>query len=81
GAALPVLHGAGLAVLSEESGLSGDSSAGLLAVIDPVDGSTNAHRGRGVVEHFQQANVVHGSRTLPGPPRAAAAHRALPRPR
>jgi fructose-1,6-bisphosphatase/inositol monophosphatase family enzyme len=45
GAALPVLHGAGLAVLSEESGLSGDSASGLLAVIDPVDGSTNAHRG------------------------------------
>ena len=44
-AALPVLHGAGLAVLSEESGVTGDGSAGLLAVIDPVDGSTNAHRG------------------------------------
>jgi myo-inositol-1(or 4)-monophosphatase len=45
GAALPILHGAGLAVLSEESGLTGDGPAGLLAVIDPVDGSTNAHRG------------------------------------
>jgi fructose-1,6-bisphosphatase/inositol monophosphatase family enzyme len=45
GAALPILLGAGLAVLSEESGLTGDPSAGLLAVIDPVDGSTNAHRG------------------------------------
>jgi len=44
-AALPVLHGAGLAVLSEESGWTGDSSAQLVAVIDPVDGSTNAHRG------------------------------------
>ena len=44
-AALPVLHGAGLAVLSEESGVTGDASAGPLAVIDPVDGSTNAHRG------------------------------------
>jgi fructose-1,6-bisphosphatase/inositol monophosphatase family enzyme len=44
-AALPVLHGAGLAVLSEESGLTGDPSSALLAVIDPVDGSTNAHRG------------------------------------
>ena len=43
-AALPILHGAGLAVLSEESGTSGDG-AELLAVIDPVDGSTNAHRG------------------------------------
>ncbi len=42
-AALPILHGAGLAVLSEESGLTGEG--GLLAVIDPVDGSTNAHRG------------------------------------
>jgi fructose-1,6-bisphosphatase/inositol monophosphatase family enzyme len=44
-AALPILHGAGLAVLSEESGLTGDGPSGLLAVIDPVDGSTNAHRG------------------------------------
>jgi fructose-1,6-bisphosphatase/inositol monophosphatase family enzyme len=45
GAALPILHAAGLAVLSEESGLTGDGPSGLLAVIDPVDGSTNAHRG------------------------------------
>jgi myo-inositol-1(or 4)-monophosphatase len=45
GAAMPVLHGAGLAVLSEESGLTGDGPTGLLAVIDPIDGSTNAHRG------------------------------------
>jgi fructose-1,6-bisphosphatase/inositol monophosphatase family enzyme len=44
-AALPILHGAGLAVLSEESGQTGDGPSGLLAVIDPVDGSTNAHRG------------------------------------
>jgi fructose-1,6-bisphosphatase/inositol monophosphatase family enzyme len=43
-AALPILHGAGFAVLSEESGLTGDRASGLLAVIDPVDGSTNAHR-------------------------------------
>ena len=45
GAALPVLHGAGLTVLSEESGTTGDGGSGLLAVIDPIDGSTNAHRG------------------------------------
>jgi fructose-1,6-bisphosphatase/inositol monophosphatase family enzyme len=45
GAAVPVLHGAGLAVLSEESGASGDGPTGLLAIIDPVDGSTNASRG------------------------------------
>jgi myo-inositol-1(or 4)-monophosphatase len=44
-AALPVLHGAGLAVLSEESGMTGEGQSGLLAVIDPIDGSTNAHRG------------------------------------
>ncbi len=44
-AALPILYGAGLAVLSEESGLTGGAGGGLLAVIDPVDGSTNAHRG------------------------------------
>jgi myo-inositol-1(or 4)-monophosphatase len=43
-AALPVLHGSGLAVLSEESGLTGPAGGPLLAVIDPVDGSTNAHR-------------------------------------
>jgi myo-inositol-1(or 4)-monophosphatase len=45
GAALPILHGAGLPVLSEESGMTGDGGSGLLAVIDPIDGSTNAHRG------------------------------------
>lgn len=44
-AALPILRGAGLSVLSEESGVTGDASAGFLAVIDPIDGSTNAHRG------------------------------------
>jgi fructose-1,6-bisphosphatase/inositol monophosphatase family enzyme len=44
-AALPVLHGAGLAVVSEESGETGEGASGLLAVIDPIDGSTNAHRG------------------------------------
>ena len=44
-AALPVLHGSGLQVLSEESGKTGDPAATLMAVIDPVDGSTNAHRG------------------------------------
>ena len=43
-AALEVLHGAGLAVLSEESGLT-HPGAPLLAVLDPVDGSTNASRG------------------------------------
>jgi myo-inositol-1(or 4)-monophosphatase len=43
-AALPVLHGAGLTVLSEESGVTGDGPSGLVAVVDPVDGSTNAHR-------------------------------------
>jgi myo-inositol-1(or 4)-monophosphatase len=44
-AALPILHGAGLAVLSEESGRPAMPAAPLLAVIDPIDGSTNAHRG------------------------------------
>lgn len=41
GAAVAVLRDAGLAVLSEETGLQGDP-AGLVAVLDPVDGSTNA---------------------------------------
>jgi myo-inositol-1(or 4)-monophosphatase len=44
GAALPILHGAGFAVLSEESGMTGEPASRFLAVIDPVDGSTNAHR-------------------------------------
>lgn len=44
-AALRVLTDAGLGVLSEESGLSeGASEHALLAVLDPVDGSTNASR-------------------------------------
>lgn len=41
-AALGVLQGAGLAVLSEESGVSG---SGLVAIVDPLDGSTNASHG------------------------------------
>lgn len=43
-AALEVLLGAGLGVLSEESGVT-EAGRDLLAVIDPVDGSTNASRG------------------------------------
>ena len=44
-AAVRVLTSAGLGVLSEESGLSaGASEQALLAVLDPVDGSTNASR-------------------------------------
>lgn len=47
-AALKVLHTAGLSVVSEESGLTGPeprSADGLLVVLDPVDGSTNASLG------------------------------------
>jgi fructose-1,6-bisphosphatase/inositol monophosphatase family enzyme len=43
-AALAVLHGAGLGTLSEESGRH-HANRPLVAVVDPVDGSTNAHRG------------------------------------
>jgi len=43
-AVLEVLAGSGLGVLSEESGLH-DEGAALVAVVDPVDGSTNAARG------------------------------------
>ncbi len=43
--ALELLESAGIAVLSEESGLSPERSSGLVAVLDPVDGSTNAARG------------------------------------
>lgn len=42
--AIDVLTGAGLGVLSEESGLR-DGDRPVLVVIDPVDGSTNAARG------------------------------------
>jgi fructose-1,6-bisphosphatase/inositol monophosphatase family enzyme len=41
-AGVAVLQAAGLSVVSEESGATG---SGLLVVIDPVDGSTNASRG------------------------------------
>lgn len=43
-AALGVLRAAGVGVLSEESGLE-DPGTGLVVVVDPVDGSTNASRG------------------------------------
>ncbi len=43
-AAVGVLHAAGLGSLSEESGRHHPDRA-LVAVVDPVDGSTNAHRG------------------------------------
>ena len=43
-AALAVLHAAGLGSLSEESGPHHPERR-LVAVVDPVDGSTNAHRG------------------------------------
>lgn len=43
-AAREVLHGAGVAVMSEESGRSG-AEGPILVVLDPLDGSTNAwHR-------------------------------------
>jgi len=45
-AALAVLHGAGIAVLSEESERTGEFGAhDVLVVMDPLDGSTNASRG------------------------------------
>lgn len=43
-AALDVLRAAGVGILSEESGLE-DHGNGLVVVVDPVDGSTNASRG------------------------------------
>lgn len=43
-AALELLLGAGVAVFSEESGSSGPTSD-VVAVVDPIDGSTNAARG------------------------------------
>lgn len=44
-AACGVLHAAGLEVLSEESGRSGPEGSGMLVVVDPLDGSTNASMG------------------------------------
>ncbi|MFM7270198.1 MAG: inositol monophosphatase family protein [Actinomycetes bacterium] len=43
-AATAVLAGLPVAVLSEESGWSGDRDAAVTVVLDPVDGSTNAAR-------------------------------------
>jgi myo-inositol-1(or 4)-monophosphatase len=43
-AILPVLHAAGMRVLSEESGWSGPPDAEVTVVVDPVDGSTNCAR-------------------------------------
>lgn len=43
-ACLEVLHAAGYAVLSEESGITGAAGASVV-VVDPLDGSTNASRG------------------------------------
>ncbi len=46
-AALAVLDGAGVGVLSEESGFrpATDDDLGVVVVVDPLDGSTNADRG------------------------------------
>jgi len=45
-AALEVLHGAGVAVMSEESEITGTfGDDDLCVVMDPLDGSTNASRG------------------------------------
>ena len=64
-AAVAVLRGGGLRVLSEESGLSGGE--GPVAVLDPVDGSTNASRG---IRYFATSIcVVDG-----GEPVAAVVH-------
>ena len=43
-AVLPVLHAAGVRVLSEESGWTGPEDAPITVVLDPVDGSTNCSR-------------------------------------
>jgi myo-inositol-1(or 4)-monophosphatase len=43
-AVLPVLHQAGVSVVSEESGRSGRDDAPITVVLDPVDGSTNCSR-------------------------------------
>ena len=42
GVAVPMLHAAGYAVLSEESGRTGPTTGAGVVVMDPLDGSTNA---------------------------------------
>lgn len=44
-AALAILGGRGLTIVSEESGVSGPPMAPITVVIDPIDGSSNAARG------------------------------------
>jgi myo-inositol-1(or 4)-monophosphatase len=44
-AALAVLSGSPVRVLSEETGVTGTTDAAVTVVVDPVDGSTNASRG------------------------------------
>lgn len=44
-AALGVLGAAGLGILSEETGLHEGNGSGLVAIVDPLDGSTNASHG------------------------------------
>ncbi|MFN8037285.1 MAG: inositol monophosphatase [Acidimicrobiia bacterium] len=44
-AALEVLHSVPVAVVSEESGRTGDADAPVTVVVDPIDGSTNCSRG------------------------------------
>ena len=43
-AALGVLHDLPIAVVSEESGVTGDRSSPIVVVVDPIDGSSNAAR-------------------------------------
>jgi myo-inositol-1(or 4)-monophosphatase len=43
-AVLPILHTAGIAVVSEESGRTGPHDADITVALDPVDGSTNCSR-------------------------------------
>jgi myo-inositol-1(or 4)-monophosphatase len=46
GAAIGVLRAAGLGIISEETGRhDGTAAAGLVAIVDPLDGSTNASHG------------------------------------
>ncbi len=45
GRALKVLRKLDVAIVSEESGYSGNESAAITVVLDPVDGSTNCARG------------------------------------
>ena len=65
-AALEVLHAAGIAVMSEESGRTGEwNDDSIIVVMDPLDGSTNASRRVPWYAKQRRANAVRRSQDVP----------------